>query len=259
MADTDIQAEDDLPLPEEAPPLQRKGDSKAQAKAKIAGRGGKQPEAQPEPAMTGPLMTVMVRNEFYRDGFRTMLWIGLGQAVVIVLMLAALVSYISTSKAQDHYFATTADGRIMQLVPLEIANMQPSALLSWAAQSATEIMTFGFHDYQRRLQSSSRLFTRHGWETFASALQKSRTIESVDALQQVVSAKPRSAPILRQEGVVGGRYRWVIDLPLTVTYQSGSTSRTDNLMVRMVIDRVSSLENPNGVGIEQWVAVSTIR
>lgn len=217
-----------------------------------AGQSGAKPEA--EQVAGGPLMTVVVRNEFYRDGFRNMMKIAAAEAAIIVLLLLTLVSYMNQSKAQDHFFATTADGRIMQLVPLEKANMGTAALLSWASQAGTEVMTFGFHDYQRRLQYSSRHFTRHGWETFANALQKSRLIESVEASQQVVSAAPRSAPTLMQEGIFGGKYRWVIELPLTVRYQSGTSTRIENLNVRMVIDRVPSLENPNGVGIEQWVA-----
>ncbi|MBI3440762.1 MAG: type IVB secretion system apparatus protein IcmL/DotI [Proteobacteria bacterium] len=205
-------------------------------------------------AAAGPLMTVVVRNEFYRDGFRNIMRIAVAEAIIIVAIMLSFIAYMNATKSEDHYFATTADGRIMQLVPLDIPNMGTSALMSWAAQSATEVMTFGFHDYQRRLQQSSRHFTRHGWESFSNALQKSRIMEGVEASQQVVTAQPRSAPILIQEGVFNGKYRWVIELPLTVTYQSGASSRVDNLTIKLVIDRVPSLENPNGVGIEQWIA-----
>ena len=162
----------------------------------------------------GPLMTVVVRNEFYRDGFRNMLRIAIAESIIIVALIITFIVYMNVSKPQNHYFATTADGRIMQLVPLNLANMGTSALMSWAAQSSTEVMTFGFHDYQRRMQQSSRHFTRHGWESFTNALQKSRIIEAVEANRQVVTAQPRSAPILIQEGVFNGKYRWVVDLPL---------------------------------------------
>jgi intracellular multiplication protein IcmL len=205
-------------------------------------------------AVMGPLAAVVVRNEFYRDGFRNMLRIAIAESVIIVALILTFIVYINASKPQDHYFATTADGRIMQLVPLNLPNMGTSALVSWAAQASTEVMTFGFHDYQRRMQQSSRHFTRHGWENFTNALQKSRIIESIENSKQVVTAQPSSAPILIQEGVFNGKYRWVVDLPLTVTYQAGAASRTDSLMIRLVIDRVPSLENPNGVGIEQWIA-----
>lgn len=208
-------------------------------------------------AMTkGPLMTVVMRNAFYRDGFRNMMRVVIVESIIIVMLILSFIVYMNASKPQDHYFATTADGRIMQLVPLDQPNMGTSALMSWVAQSTAEVMTFGFHDYQRRMQQSSRHFTRHGWETFTNALQKSRIIESVEASQQVASAQPRSAPVLIQEGVFNGKYRWVVNLPLNVTYVgSGSSSRVDNLTLQLVIDRVSSLENPNGVGIEQWIAM----
>jgi intracellular multiplication protein IcmL len=203
----------------------------------------------------GPLMTIVVRNEFYRDGFRSLLRIAFAEAVIIVIMVLSFIVYTNAAKSQDRYFATTADGRIMRLTPLNEPNMTTAALMSWIAQSSAEVMTFGFHDYQRRLQQSSRHFTRGGWESFTGSLNKSRTIESVEASQQVVTAQPRSAPVLIQEGVFNGKYRWVVDLPLTVVYKSGGAgSRSDNLNIHLVIDRVSSLENPNGVGIEQWVA-----
>ncbi|MFH1157380.1 MAG: type IVB secretion system apparatus protein IcmL/DotI [Pseudomonadota bacterium] len=203
----------------------------------------------------GPLMSVVIRNEFYRDGFRNMMRIVIAESIIIVVLILTFIVYMNAAASQDRYFATTADGRIMQLVPLDRPNMATSALMSWAAQSAVEVMTFGFHDYQRRMQNSSRNFTRHGWETFTSALQKSRIMESVEAGQQVVTAQPRSAPIIREESIRNGKYRWVVDLPLSVSYQSGAASRNDSLMLRMVIERVPSLENPNGVGIEQWIAM----
>jgi len=201
-----------------------------------------------------PLVTVITRNRFYRDGYRNLIKIAIAEAVIIVLLIISFIAYMGTSKSEDRYFATTADGRIMKMVPLDRANMSTSALMSWVAQSATEVMTFGFHDYQTRLQKSSRHFTRQGWEGFTRALQNSKIIDAVLATSQVVTCKPRSAPVLIQEGVFNGKYRWVVDLPLQVNYQSGQKSRTDNLMVRMVIDRVTSLENPYGVGIEQWIA-----
>ncbi len=201
-----------------------------------------------------PLMTVITRNSFYRDSYRNLVRVAIAEAVVISLLIIAIISYMGVSKSEDRYFATTADGRIMKMIPLNRANKTTSALMSWVARSATEIMTFGFHDYQTRLQKSSRYFTRRGWEGFTKALQHSKIIEAVEASSQVVTCKPRSAPILVEEGVFNGRYRWVVDLPLKVNYQSSKKSRSDNLNVRMVIDRVTSLENPDGVGIEQWIA-----
>jgi intracellular multiplication protein IcmL len=130
------------------------------------------------------------------------------------------------------------------------------ALLSWVAQASTEVMTFGFNDYQRRLQEASRNFTDRGWESFTAALQNARIIESIRANSQVITAAPRGAPVIQKEGIVNGQYQWIIQIPMILTYQSGSRTRSDNWMVTLVVVRVPRLESPNGVGIAQWIAVS---
>ncbi len=200
------------------------------------------------------LGAVVVRNEFYRDGYRKLLTIAQIQAVVIIGLILAMFYVITVNQPQNRYFATTDDGRLVPMVALNEPNLSTPALMSWTAQAATEVMTFGFNDYRRRLQEASRNFTKVGWASFTTALEKSRIIESVEANQQVVTAAPRSAPVLVSEGLVNGRYQWQIELPMIVTYQAGATTRADNLLVTLLVVRVSKLESPNGIGIEQWVA-----
>ncbi|MBP7722814.1 MAG: type IVB secretion system apparatus protein IcmL/DotI [Alphaproteobacteria bacterium] len=201
------------------------------------------------------LGTVVIRNEFYRDGYRNLLRLCLLEGVIIMILLGAMYFVIHVHQPQDRYFATTEDGRLIPMVALHEPNLSTPALMSWVAQASTEVMTFGFNDYRRRLQESSRNFTRRGWESFTQALQKSRIIEMVEANQQVVTAAPAGAPILESEGVVAGRYQWIIQLPLVLTYQSGSRTKSDTLLVTVVVVRVPRLESSNGVGIEQWIAV----
>ena len=201
------------------------------------------------------LGTVVVRNEFYRDGYRSLLRLTFIQGIVLLGLIGAMYYVIHVHQPENRYFATTEDGRLVPMVPLNQPNLSTPALMSWVAQASTEVMTFGFNDYRRRLQEASRNFTRRGWESFTQALQKARIIEMVEANQQVVTAAPQGAPILDSEGLVAGRYQWIIQLPLVLTYQSGARTKSDNLLVSVVVVRVPRLESPNGVGIEQWIAV----
>ena len=202
----------------------------------------------------GGLAQVVVRNEFYRDGYRSLLRLTLIQGMVILGLIGAMYVVVQSNQPENKFFATTEDGRLVPMVPLNEPNLSAPALMSWAAQSATEVMTFGFNDYRRRLQEASRNFTRRGWESFTQALQRSRIIEMVEAQQQVVTAAPQGAPIIVSEGLSAGRYQWQIQMPLVLTYQSGSRTRSDSLLVTLVIVRVPRLESSNGVGIEQWIA-----
>lgn len=208
----------------------------------------------PAPQDGSGLGRVIIRNEFYRDGYRSLLKIAILQVVIIIGLLGAMYFVIQVHQPENRYFATTEDGRLVPMVPLNEPNLSTPALMSWVAQASTEVMTFGFNDYRRRLQEASRNFTRPGWESFTTALERSRIIEMVNVNQQVVFAAPQGAPIVLSEGLVAGRYQWQVQLPLVVTYQSGAKTRSDNLLVTLVIVRVPRLENANGVGIEQWIA-----
>lgn len=209
---------------------------------------------QAEAEMLKAVGSVVVRNEFYRDGYRSLLRIAVIEAMIILALVFAMYFIILARKPENRYFATTEDGRLVPMVPLTEPNLSVPALMSWSAQAATEVMTFGFNDYKRRLQQSSRNFTRLGWVSFTSALDKSGIIDMVEKNRQVVSAAPASAPILISEGPINGRYQWQVQVPLVVTYQAGSTARVDNMLVTLLIVRVPKLESPNGVGIEQWIA-----
>jgi intracellular multiplication protein IcmL len=226
----------------------------APPRAPAPGQEKKLAKTKPDAKDTSGLGKAVLRNEFYRDGYRLALKVAVIQCFIIVGLIGAMFFVIHVHQPENRYFATTEDGRVIPMVALTQPNLSTPALMSWVAQSATEVMTFGFNDYRRRLQESSRHFTRRGWESFTSALQKARIIESVEENSQVLTSAPRGAPILQSEGIVAGQYQWIVQIPMVLTYQSGSKTRSDNWIVTLVVVRVPRLESPNGVGIAQWVA-----
>jgi intracellular multiplication protein IcmL len=225
----------------------------AERPARPGGPPSKKPVKGEEPL--GNLAKVVIRNEFYRDGYRSILKLAVFQSMIILGLVGLMFYVVHVHQPENRYFATTEDGRLVPMIALTEPNLSTPALMSWVAQASTEVMTFGFNDYRRRLQEASRNFTRKGWESFTEALQRSRIIETVETNQQVVTSAPQGAPILQSEGVVGGRYQWIIQIPMVLSYQSGSKTRSDSLLVTVVVVRLPRLESPNGIGIEQWIAV----
>ena len=224
-------------------------------RAPARGKSKKVAQTKADDADLSGLSRVVLRNEYYRDGYRLALRVSVVQSFIIIGLIAAMFFVIKVHQPENRYFATTEDGRLIPMVSLTQPNLSAPALMSWVAQAATEVMTFGFNDYRRRLQEASRNFTRQGWESFTGALQGARIIESIEQNSQVVSAAPRGAPVLVSEGVVNGQYQWIVEIPMVLSYQSGSKTRSDNWRVTLVVVRVPRLESPNGVGIAQWVAV----
>jgi len=205
-------------------------------------------------AMLGKLESIVVRNNYYRDGYRMLLNVAVIEAFVIIALVSALILVLVGARPQKYFFATTEDGRLIPIVSLDQPNLSAPAIVAWTAQAASETMTFGFHDYRRRLQESSRHFTRRGWESFTKALQQSGVIDAVTQNRQVVTATPSGAPTLVSEGIVNGRYEWVIEVPILVSFEYGSQSKQSSMKLRLLVVRVPQLENANGIGIEQWIA-----
>ncbi len=241
---------DKAPNPRNARPQGRSGIGMAGP-----GRPQKTAATRPDSKDASGLGRVVVRNEFYRDGYRLALRVAVIQCFIIFGLIGAMFFIINVHQPENRYFATTEDGRLIPMVPLTQPNLSTPALLSWVAQSTSETMSFSFSNYRRNLQESSRHFTRAGWESFSTALQQARIIESIEANTQEVTAIPRGAPILKSEGVSGGQYQWVVQIPMLLSYVSGSKSRSDNWIITLVVVRVPRLESPNGVGIAQWIAV----
>ncbi|HAU0259184.1 TPA: type IV secretion protein DotI [Legionella pneumophila] len=198
------------------------------------------------------LTVVALRNKFYKDSQRKVI-LALLIAIVVNVVLASLVVYMITHPPAPKYFATSINGRITPLFPLDEPNQSDSAVLQWANQAAIAAFTYNFVNYRDELQASSGFFTAEGWDQFLGALEQSNNLDAVKAKKLVVSAVAIRAPIILQKGVLNGRYSWRVQMPILVTYQSASEFTQQNNVVTMLITRVSTLNSPRGIGISQFV------
>ncbi|HAT5042905.1 TPA: type IV secretion protein DotI, partial [Legionella pneumophila] len=81
------------------------------------------------------LTVVALRNKFYKDSQRKVI-LALLIAIVVNVVLASLVVYMITHPPAPKYFATSINGRITPLFPLDEPNQSDSAVLQWANQAA---------------------------------------------------------------------------------------------------------------------------
>lgn len=198
------------------------------------------------------LTAVAIRNTFYRDGQRKMILILL-TSMLANFVLAALLVYMITHPPAPKYFATSINGRITPLFPLNEPNQSDSAVLQWANQAAIAAFTYNFVNYRSELQASSGFFTAAGWDQFLTALQQSNNLDAVKVKKLIVSAVATRAPIILQKGVLNGQYSWRIQMPLLVSYQSASEFTQQNNVVTMLVTRIPTLNSPRGIGIAQFV------
>jgi len=195
---------------------------------------------------------VKLRNEFYRDNYRKVVLALLLSCTVVVVLVGAL-TYIITHPPAPQYFATSTDGRITPLVPLDQPNLSTAALLQWANTAAVAVYNYNFINYRQALQEASEYFTPDGWREFLAALDSSNNLKAIIEKKLIVSAVATGAPVILEQGPLMDRYAWKVQMPMLVTYQSASQFSQQSVVVTMLITRVPSLSSARGIGIAQFI------
>lgn len=192
------------------------------------------------------------RADYYRDGFRNLQRLVYIETLIIAGMTLFLAFLVMTATDKDRYIAETPTGKKMQMVALPYPNMGNAAITSWVASAAAQIMTFGFNDVDERFALSRQNFTEKGWERFRDAVVRVGIMEDIIKLQQILTATPEGPATLKQEGIVDGKYTWTFEVPLLITVRAGSERATRHKNVTVVVQKISTRDNPMGVGIAEW-------
>ena len=202
------------------------------------------------------IATVLNRNAFYRDGYRILLRISLVQTVVIALLVAGIVTLVMSMQTRQIYFATTSDGRIIDIVSLDQPYRSQAEVIAWAAGTAQNVMRFDYNDYRQHLQQVSSEFTESGWTSFNKALKEANIIEALEARKLVLSMEIIAAPEIKNAFVRNGIFTWYLEFPVTIKFDGVSPPGDIHTTLVLQVVRVSTLQNPNGLSIEQWVTVT---
>jgi hypothetical protein len=176
-----------------------------------------------------------------------------------MLLVAGIVCLLLAVQIKQVYFATTSDGRIISIIPLNDAYRSNAEVIAWAAGTSQSIMRFGYSDYRQHLQQVSSDFTESGWLSFNKALKEANLIEAIEARKLVLSMDINAAPEIKNAFVRNGVYTWYLEFPVTIKFDGVMPPGDIHTTLVLQVVRVSTLENPDGLSIEQWVTVTNGR
>lgn len=202
------------------------------------------------------LEAVKLRNDFYRDSYRKLIFLLFFLVFVIVGMAISIIALIK-DRPLPTYFATTESGRIIPLIPLDQPNLTDQAILQWSTQAVTTVFTYNFVNYRSVFQDSRQYFTRGGWQNFMQAVSSSKLLSAVQNEKLMLTAVVSSAPVVTNEYVFDGKYTWKVQVPILVTFQSLSQTSYQSFIISLTIERVSTLDSRYGVGVSSFVAQQT--
>lgn len=198
------------------------------------------------------LEQVVLRNQFYQDRgfFMCILFFIL---IVMNMVLGVGLFYRLAHPAKPQYFAATADGRVFNAHPLSDPFFDSDHVVQWSANAISKVFALDFAHWRQQLTDASADFTTQGWHYFIDSVKKNNNLATLKQFKMVSSAKVTGAPQVIRKGVVNGRYTWMIQVPVSITYSSASKDINQTAMVVMKVQRMNVVKYPQRIAIDMLV------
>lgn len=195
--------------------------------------------------LPGGHAAVMMKFEFYRDGYRRMQQILVGMSVATAIAIAIAGGAILFQPAPK-YFPTGPGCRMIAMQPLSEPIVADADVLDFAMKAIMALYTYDHLNWRSQFQQASKYFTPSGWKAFVAEYQRSSILDTVREKRLVVSGGIPEAPIIKDQKTVHGRYMWTISMPVLVTYEGASGVSHDSMVMDVDIVRVEESSVTSG-------------
>ncbi len=152
-------------------------------------------------------------------------------------------------------------GSVVISETLSIPHRHEAAIAEWATEALSEIMTFSITGYQAHKQQLTTLMSPSAINELQSFMDTSNVLSLMQAKNYELRSFVSDVPTLLTSDSIGGRYRWVYDVPISMTFLPiGKANyeklkedeyRLEELTFRIQLGRVAQ-GGLEGVIIETW-------
>lgn len=198
------------------------------------------------------LHVVELQDDFYRDSFGRVIFIIISLLGAIALLIVASV-YLYLEKPSPVYFPVAEEWRVLPPVPVTQPYLTEPDLLQWTSDAILKSFVFDFNRYNDQLKNASQYFTPDGWRIFLNQLNNYANYTNVQTNKLFINAVPAGAPFILNQGLLSGRYAWWVQMPVTLNYIAANRTTPQTLMLQVLVVRVPTLNNLNGVGIDNVI------
>lgn len=144
-------------------------------------------------------------------------------------------------------------------IPLDQPHRASADITEWVINTASDLMMFEDSDYKQKLEDTKRYFDEGGRGQYEAFLNDTKIIKVLESGKYEVRSYVSDAPLLLNEGAVSGRYRWLYEVPVMVSYLPRGSSTYKNLepvnqsiVIRLQLGRSADAETDLRLQVERW-------
>jgi intracellular multiplication protein IcmL len=191
------------------------------------------------------------RNSFYKEYYHSIIT-GVVVSIFLMLAMVSFILYQIYNRPLPQFNAIAPSGNVMALESFQQPNLLPSTIIKWASKAAVAAYTFDFVNYNKQIAAARPYFTPSGWSDYQASVYK--LLQDIAQKQLFVNSVVSGTPVISNQGILPGTgYVWRVQLPFLVTYQSSERVSRQHFYVMMTIVKVSTREDPTGIGIDQFI------
>jgi len=202
------------------------------------------------------LQVIRLRNDFYRDGFKKMIF-ALSILMTAVILLIASSIYLFVDKPKPVTFSTDDEWRILSPVSIDKPYLSDANLLQWISETFATIFNLDFLTYENKRETNQLYFTDNGWKKYNDFLNNYLPNNSVQTSKAVISGVANGGPYILNQGILPAKkYAWWIQMPIKIDFVGYNRNYSQIFVLQALIVRVSTLDNLAGVAIDNLVVIS---
>lgn len=176
--------------------------------------------------------------------------------IAISFLLAFIcigIFYVSSKKiVPPNLIFLYENGKYTAISSMSLPNQSHEAIKDWAREAVQKTYNFNFSNFDSNLASAKIYFTDDAWDVYTNAFLKSDIVKAVKRDKMTVSVVVKEDPIIETTAAGrGGEFAWKLILPVTLSFSGDIPTEARDLVMRITVVRVPTVDNPKGLGVVQ--------
>lgn len=144
--------------------------------------------------------------------------------------------------------------------PLDQPHRSAAALGEWLTQAISETLSFNADSYQDNLKLLAKGMNADALAQYNTWVNSSGILAALQTNGTQLNGSVEEKPFLTNEGPINGRYRWLFEVPVLISFIPRGATALDKqpssddrkLLITVQIGRVAESQLPDHVMIESW-------
>lgn len=189
-------------------------------------------------------------EEAWKNRFERMMTALLFLTVLMGVFLGFSFKAI-TSIPEPKYYAAREDGTSLSIVAIREPFLRERQIMNFVREAASRALTLKFSALDDDLAEIRDYFTPDGWVAYRNSLTP--TLETAVKSRINITTIASNPVITRTGPNDNGDHSWIVQVPLSITYESASAVRTENKIAQIEVVKVPVSIQSRGISMRKVV------